>query len=64
MEVSPEAVRPIDHTQRQVHRVGDAGWWDMHTVFEAPVPFGITEVALQLAPQAIIVHEEGIGQKY
>ena len=62
MEASPEAVRNIDHKQRQVHRVGDAGWCDIHKVFKAPVLFGITEVELQLEPQAIIVHEGGIGQ--
>ena len=62
MDISPEAVRHIDHEQRQIRRIGDACWRDVHEVLEAPVLFGIPEVKLNLEPQAIVVHERRIGQ--
>ena len=60
--VSPEAVRHIDHEQRQIRRIGDACGRKVHEVFEAPVLFGIAEVKLDLEPQALVVHKRRIGQ--
>ena len=56
-----EAVRPIDHKQRQVRRIGDPGGGDMHKVFQPPGLFGVPKVKLDLAPSAVVVHEGSRG---
>src|SRR5215475_14804776 len=62
MAGSPEIVGYIDHEQGQIRRIGDPCGGDVHEVFQAPVLFGIPKVKLNLEPQAIIVHEVGIGE--
>src|SRR5438132_1579313 len=55
MDVSPETVRDMDHAQRQIRRLGDAGGGDVHEVFQTPVRFGITEVQRNWEPHPILV---------
>jgi hypothetical protein len=62
MDVSPEPIGHIDHEQRQMRRLRAPRRGDVHEVFQAPVLFGITEVQLDLEPQAIRVHEGRSGQ--
>ena len=62
MEGSPETVRHIDHAQREIRRMRDPSGGEVHEVFQAPVLFGLQEVQLDLAPQAVIVHELCGGQ--
>ena len=62
MDVSPETVRDIDHEQRHIRRIGDPGGGEVHEVFETPVLLGISEVKLNVKPQALVVHKRRIGQ--
>ena len=52
----------MDHEQRQIRGIGDPCGGDVHEVFQTPVLFGIPEVTLDLASQAIVVHQLVLGE--
>jgi hypothetical protein len=62
MQSFPETVRHMDHEQRQICRIRDAGGGNVHAVFEPPGLFGVPEVKLQLEPQGLVVDQQRVGQ--
>jgi hypothetical protein len=52
----------MDHEPRQVRHMGDSREGDVHEVFETPCLFSVPAVTLDLAPQAIVVHEGRVRQ--
>jgi hypothetical protein len=60
--VPQASVRHIDHEPRQVRCIRDGGVGDVHEVFQAPVLCGVTDVALNLEAQAVVVLELVVGE--
>ena len=52
----------VDHKHSQVGRITNRSLGDIHKVFQPPELFSITEIELDLEPEAVIVNQFIISQ--